>query len=479
MKPSKLWSRRSLMQTLTVGGAGLSFMGAWNREVNGLSLLGQDVRAALTGPPKRLIVFFSKHGIREGAPWENWCAGGTAKDWSLGPVTKPLEKHKDDLVFFDNLTFGAGNNWTDAHWTAIRSALTAALMVDPKTRQRSDEYSWLKTMPDGPSIDQYLAEKLGKIATPQWPSLVLNARGGTFSFASIDKNGQVVSAFDNPYTVYDRLFSSIPDQGKASTPDPNALKRALLRGSVLDGVAKEVEAFKKRLPVEDRTRADAQLDAIRTFEQRLGNGGERPAPGASCKKPAVPATRLDPKAAATYPQLLNATSDAVVAALACDLTRVVMFGCDITQTDGPVGFAPFNSTHSEHDLSHDYRADFESVRSWYMGQVAYLLDRLKSIPEGEGTMLDNTIVLFATEISRGHGHERMPFFTAGGKNLGVDVGKFLKLPIIHQNPFDKRSDKGYPHGRLFVSILNALGLADKTFGIPSINTGPMDGYLKG
>lgn len=277
---------------------------------------------------------------------------------------------------------------------------------------------------------------------------------------------------------YEKMFSAIPDQGKVAAPDPQALKRALLRGSILDGAAKEVEAFRRTLPAEDRARADAQLDAIRTLEGRLANGGERPAPGMACKRPTTPAVKLDPKATKTYPQLLQTSIDAVVAALACDLTRVVMLGCDLTQTDGPTDYAPLNDVNAEHALSHDYREKFEKLRGWYMEQVAYLLDRLAAIPEGDGRMLDNTIVLFATEISRGHTHDRMPFFTAGGRNLGVNVGTFHKLPIVHQNPFPQRSDKGYPHGRLFTSIINAMGLPAESFGIPTINKGPMDGYLK-
>jgi hypothetical protein len=82
-------------------------------------------------------------------------------------------------------------------------------------------------------------------------------------------------------------------------------------------------------------------------------------------------------------------------------------------------------------------------------------------------------------LSMGHQHGRMPFFTAGGKNLGVNVGRCLKLPQLHKNTTKLRGyDRGYPHARLLVSLLNAMGLPDTTFGDPDFGNGPIDGCLK-
>jgi hypothetical protein len=123
------------------------------------------------------------------------------------------------------------------------------------------------------------------------------------------------------------------------------------------------------------------------------------------------------------------------------------------------------------------------LKTWYMSEVVYILDRLKAIPEGEGTMLDHTIVFWVTEISMGHQHGRMPLFTAGGKGLGVNTGRCLKLPTTYDGGalynHKWRRDKGYPHGHLLVSILNALGLPETTFGDAELIKGPMTGYLRG
>ena len=99
---------------------------------------------------------------------------------------------------------------------------------------------------------------------------------------------------------------------------------------------------------------------------------------------------------------------------------------------------------------------------WYSEQQNYLLDRLASIPEGEGTLLDNTLVFFVNEISRGntHSHLNMPFMLAGGAGGRLNAGRYLK--------YESES-----HVRLLVTILNLMGIEQDKFGHPDENGGPL------
>ncbi len=474
---NKHWSRRSALQQLALGAGGLSFAASAKRD---LTLFGGPAAAAMA-QPKRLIVLVSLFGIREGGNWSDWLVpGATETDFALAGQTLPLGKHKANAVFFDNLVFGTTVNWGDTHLAGNIPALTASRLVKSNGQPyaQGEEALVGKCKAGGPSIDAYLGHKIGRTVTPQWPSLQMNFQQGGGSFVSYGMDGTMLPAASNPWDVYGKMFAQIPDGGTV-TPDPALAKRVLRRKSVLDAVAKDVGEFKRRLPPEDRARADAQLDAVRTLETRFASGGQ--APGAGCKKPALGAP-MDARDTKRWPEIRRATSDLVVASMACDLTRFAMINWRGGYDRPLCNFAPLNSSHYEHEMSHDFRDEFLKMKQWYMAEAAYLADRLEAIPEAGpdgrmGSMLDNTIILWATEISMGHQHGRMPFFTLGGKNLGVRGGRCLKLPTIWQNNLLYRKERGYPHARLFVSLLQAMGLPESTFGDPDVGKGPMDGYL--
>jgi hypothetical protein len=103
------------------------------------------------------------------------------------------------------------------------------------------------------------------------------------------------------------------------------------------------------------------------------------------------------------------------------------------------------------------------IRRWYMEQFAYLLSRLDAIQEGEGTMLDNTVVLLASEITQGntHSHVDAPFLLAGSGGGYFKTGRHLNFA------------GDIPHNNLLVSIMNAMGLPATTFGDPEFCSGPL------
>jgi hypothetical protein len=167
--------------------------------------------------------------------------------------------------------------------------------------------------------------------------------------------------------------------------------------------------------------------------------------------------------------------DLVTAAFACDITRVASItyqGC-FSAIKG-AAFAGYNTDF--HDLSHNNRPGLIVAKTKVYEQIASMLTRLDSMPEGPdgSTMLDNTLVFVSTEIATGHTHQRLPWVTIGGKNLGVRTGQYLALPTLGAGA---DSEKGFWHGNILRSFAVAMGLPDKPFGNPTFSTGVMPGYF--
>jgi len=160
-------------------------------------------------------------------------------------------------------------------------------------------------------------------------------------------------------------------------------------------------------------------------------------------------------------------------ALACDLTRVGTIQWE--RSVGDVRFTWLGITRGHHAISHDPDTNTDSVElltkinTWYAGQFAYVLDKLACIKEGTGTMLDNTLVFWCNELSRGnaHSHPDMPFVLAGRAGGALKTGRFLQFP----------KKPAVPHNNLLVSIMNAMGLPDQTCGNPAYCTGPITGMV--
>jgi hypothetical protein len=122
-------------------------------------------------------------------------------------------------------------------------------------------------------------------------------------------------------------------------------------------------------------------------------------------------------------------------------------------------------------MSHDPDSNAETkemltrINAWYAGELAYLMDKLAQIPEGDGTLLDNTLILWCNELSRGnaHSHPDMPFVLAGRAGLRGRTGRFLQYP------------GSVPHNNLLVSILQALDVPATRFGDRDHCTGPLVG----
>jgi hypothetical protein len=232
---------------------------------------------------------------------------------------------------------------------------------------------------------------------------------------------------------------------------------------VLDYVYKDFASVRKRLGQEDIKRLDRHETTLRDIESRLQNPGVI---GASCVQPVLGET-LDFRKVENAPALGKLQMDLMVMALACDLTRVVSLMW--TNSVGQMSFPWLGINDRQHDLSHesdtnaDARDKLVRMNTWYAQQFKYLLDKLATTPEGDGFLIDNTIVLWGNELGVGNSHTRnnVPFLLAGGP---IKTGQFLT--------YDKR-----PHNDLLLTICHAFGIERATFGDERFNTGPISELL--
>ncbi|MEQ9322699.1 MAG: DUF1552 domain-containing protein, partial [Polyangiaceae bacterium] len=238
--------------------------------------------------------------------------------------------------------------------------------------------------------------------------------------------------------------------------------------SVLDAVIKDYEAFNGKLGYDDRQRLEQHLEAIREVEKRLDAVGGF---GEACELPIIDSPGSAYEQESNYPVTGRAQMDLLVMALACDITRVASLQWSRAVSNvnfGNLG-VPQQLSEGHHSLSHyddnqgAAQADLLEINK-NTEQFAYLLGKMDAIQEGDGTMLDNTVVVWVNELGKGNSHTRndIPFLLAGGCQGYFETGRALDL-------------NGAPHGQLLVSIANAMDVPITTFGVEEFSQGPLPG----
>lgn len=417
------------------------------------------------GPRKRFVVMFSANGTIE----EAFRPQGGVADFSFDApggglhILSPLEAIREDVIVLWGLDMvsrgqGPGGN---GHDMGMGHMLTAQeLLVGPSG---IGEFSHL---PDGSaggiSIDQEIASRIGG-ETP-FRSLEFGVR------SLLDLQRQVTSRMcyrgpfealppeNDPAAAFETLFTDL-----AADPVELAELRAR-RGSVLDKVSDDFVRLNARVGASDRIKLEAHLDAIREIEQGLYTEG---GPLETCDVPGA-IKGLDPNSNDQYPQVGRAQMDLLTMALTCDLTRVASLQWSTAQSG--VRHSWLGHSDSHHALSHEAdndanaRTQLIEINHWYAQQFVYLVEAMKAVPEGDGTMLDNSVVLWVNEQGNGdlHTSTDVPFVLAGSAGGYLNTGRSLQID-------------GRAHNDLFISMLHAMDQPDvMTFGLPELAQGPLD-----
>lgn len=405
--------------------------------------------------PKRFLVFWTPNGT---VP-ENWHVQGSGSQFQLSRILEPLAPHRDDLLILDGLdALSAYKGPGDAHQKGTGQCLTGTELQEGNFAGAAGlSAGWA----NGISVDQAIANHVGKDTRFQSLELGVFVSGNNVN-ARINYRGpaQPLPPENDPRAAFERLF------GDPSQSPTERAERIARRRSVLDRVAERYQRVLPRLGSSDRQKLEAHLTAVREIEQRLDSDV-----GAACAAPGRPDGGIDPGSIEQIPAVGRLQMDLLVSALACDLTRVGTLMWMNSATDKTYPWLNIHDAH--HDLAHrpdsdvDAQEKLTAIYRWYAEQYAYLLQKLKSVPEGDGTMLDNTFIIWVSEHSRGNIHDRneLPYVAAGRAGGSVNTGRVLRFPGT------------VPHNNLWVSCLNMFGVETNTFGNPNYCTGPLSGLV--
>ena len=405
-------------------------------------LMSPRTRAAADSTARRLVVFFSPNGTVPA----HWSPSGSETDFTFpaGSILEPLTAIKDQVIVVDGLDFYGADN----HEGGMAAMLTASGTAGDESL--------------GMSLDQFVAAKIGQES--RFASLEFGVQtsawgASTQTRMSYAGPGQMVSPDDDPLHAYGRLFGDFMGGDQAV----EALRAR--RQRVVDLLVDEANALKARLGAEERPKLDAHLEALAKVEKGLMGGvgcGLPPAPDAS-----------NSQDNASFPLVTTAQIDLMVTALACDMTRVASLQCSHTVSPTVCSWVP-GVAEGHHSLSHIDDSNVAGVQQfvdcerWFAEQFVYLVQRLAETPEADGTgsLLDNSVVLWAKEMgdSRAHVCKGVPFVLAGKAGGRFTTGRYLKVP-------------GETHGKLMVSLCQAMGVDVQTFGNPTAGTGPLGGLV--
>lgn len=418
--------------------------------------LGRAANA--TKSPVRMGFLFMPNGVRQDA----WTPEGEGRDFKFSRLLQPLESQRSDLTILTNLG-NKNSNQGDGHYAKTANWLTGTPIA--KTTG--------KNLHCGISVDQAYAAALGHHT--RFPSLEL---GTEPIMSGVDSNVNYTKLYGshiswrtpttplaseiNPRFVFDRLFRDNTEQRR---------QQGLENQSVLDLVLGEARSLRTRVGREDQQRLDEYLESVRSIERRIDADIARVASGenldpaakaavgdldkriiaAMSKQPPGSQLRLD------HTEHSRLMLDLMTLAFWTDSTRVstFMFGWAVSSKN--FSFIPgvsINHHESSHHGGKQEKLDqYEKICRWHVEQYAYMINRLRSIKEGDGTLLDHTLLMFGSSLRDGNSHSphNLPLVVAGHGG-GLEGGRHLVYP------------KDTPLCNLYTSLLNRAGVDAKQFG---------------
>ena len=443
-------------------------------------LRGQDQGIA---PPKRLVIFETQHGPVNydsqvpGLAWEMrppGLSGARDAQWEIALADAsealfkrqlaPLYPHRRELLMLEGLAYTtaiaapAGNN------PGVSIAHRFACAGDT-------------------SFEQYIADAVK--APGQFPYIHYTNNAG-----DVDKGGHYKDGAKIPATrlgpsqysfftnAFDRLFGDLEDgepgsmEEEAPTrPSPAELSR-LRRNPKVDFLQAQYQALLGRVGSEDRKKLQAHHDLLSDLKRDVGSLQDRQRELLACEKPQWP-----PQVAMSGHEITEiALSKLFPIAMACDLTRVGVYWAkqlDTSEFGGPAG----QDVHQ--DIAHAGNAGeaAQHLASYYelhAREFASLIDAFKSVPEGNGTMLDNSLLIWIPELANGwHRFWNVMTIMAGGLAGSFKTGRYIKYAESSPNPRGERGSGeevalGPAYNKLYVSIMQAMGVGRDSIGQRSV-----------
>jgi hypothetical protein len=391
-------------------------------------------------PKPRLGCIYVPHG----ATMYKWTPATEGKGFELSESLSPLEKYRDRMTVVSNL-FHASATGADA---GAEHARSAAIYLSGGRPQKN-------AVRVGVTLDQIAAEHISQ-DTPL-PSLELGieevslscgAGYGCAYFNTISWRTPTVPlpVENSPQAVFEKLF------GDGGTTEQR-LKRKREDRSILDSIRQQTLALQKGLPPSDRVRVDGYLDDIREIERRIKTVIDRNAQSADpLSVPDAPVGTPD-----AFEEHLKLMFDLLTLAYQSETTRVstLMFAKDLSPTSYPASGNRGGFHGASHHANVRERMDqFAQINKYHVQMLAYFIGKLASTPDGDGTLLDHSMILYGSSMSNGnqHDHGPLPLVLLGGASGQLQGNRHIVAPA--QTPMSN----------LLVSMLDKLGVHQDSFG---------------
>jgi hypothetical protein len=411
----------------------------------------------------RLIAIEMVHGAAGsttyGARMNMWAPAATGSTFDLTPTAMAsLQPYRDALTVISNTDCRNAEAFTAPEIGAdhFRSAAVFLTQAKPKQTQGSDVFA-------GTSLDQIFARQFGQDSPiPSMQLCIENvdqAGGCSYNYSCVYTDTiswasptEPLPMIRDPRAVFDQLF------GLGTTPAARQARRRDDR-SILDFVAESVRELQGRLGTADRARLADYLEDVREIERRIQKVEAQNSSGEARELPGAPIGVPD-----SWEEHVKLMFDLQAVAFASDITRVFAFKLsrDVSnRVFGPSGSTTAFHTSSHHQEREDRIRDFQKINTYHVSLLPYLLDRLKQIPDGDGTLLDSSLVVYGSAMgnSNMHNHKRCPLVVAG------HAGGRLKGDL-HVKAAD-----GTPMANAMLSLLHALDVDVASFGD---STGALD-----
>lgn len=405
---------------------------------------------SVKSPPRRFCGVYFPYGVglpaedSEHAEWR-WFPNGSGRDFQFTRTLDILEPVREDVTILKGLSHPACRD-AGGHDTGDTFLTGVAL-----------EGKFLK---NGVSVDQVAAKALGKHT--RYSSLVLSTDGGVgepsrASTLSFSENGHPIPAMNSPRTIFDRLFGAGGDNLDEQR------RRLGSSVSLLDRVLDQSRALRRDLGAEDQVKLDEYLESVRQVEQRVERSQawlEIPRPELTDEDRERLRLNADDSAPKEY---MRTMYELIYLAFRTDQTRLATYQIgSMGDFSSKAGKFPqlLGFKNTLHRLAHEWNKDEGAVNlgrwdRFMAGELGRLIARMRETPEGDGTLMDHTLIFYGSSNSQTHNNSNYPLILAGGRGLGLQPGRLLEL------------GEDVPLANLFATVLDRLevpttGFADST-----------------
>jgi len=410
------------------------------------SMIPAMAAPSATKPAIRMGFVYVPNGILQ----RSWVPDKLGADYELKPTMTDLAPFKSQMLVLRNLQQYNGQSLGDGGGDHARGGATWLTGVHPKKTEGADIHV-------GVSADQIAAKMFAQ--TTQFGSLEVGIEENTlaggcdsgYSCAYTNTLSWRGPTTPNPVELNPRaLFERLFGDGESTDPAVR-LRRMNQDRTILDTVRGDISSLQPKLGARDKSKLDEYLEGIRDIERRIQMAEEQ---SATIKMPVMERPVGIPDAFEDHTKLM---SDLIVIAYQTDMTRVITYmlareGSNRSYRE--IGVSDGHHSMSHHMLDEQKMAKLQKIDQFHTKAFAYLLSRLQATPDGDGTLLDHSMILYGSSIRDGntHDHFDLPLVLAGGKSVGIKGGRHVQYKPLT------------PMTNFLLTMLNTAGVPADTLG---------------